>query len=303
MNVALSATDPFTLAMTQLATTVEEKSGGTLTIDTFPGGGLTGSRDAPLSLSRGTIDLDVNAAVFYEALLPAFQILSAPFTGLTGERVLEQLATGKEARQILDEQLAEKNVKILAMWSLGWPGIVSMEPLNTVESFSGKKIRMASVFIGADVLRNHGAEVVLMSGAEAVDALNRRLIDGGTTGPRAMLARGYPSFAKYWQMWPVDAGPMVLWMNLAKFNELSPEQQAILTSTSEQIARELTATILRADIAALSESIEQGVQHLSVPAADLRTLASEARPLLEKFVAESEPRDANLRFLKLLLGD
>jgi TRAP-type C4-dicarboxylate transport system substrate-binding protein len=303
LNDASSATDTHTKALERFRDTVKQKTNGTVSITIFPSDGLVSSTDAALAVSRGTYDLDMHAAVFFEGILPAFQLLSAPFSGLTGDKVLDLLGAGKEARKIVDDQLAQKHIKILALWSLGWPGIVSMEPLNTVESFRGKKIRMASVFVGADVLRKYGAEVVLMSGAEAVDALNRRLIDGGTTGPTGMRSRGYLTFAKYWQMWPVDAGPMLLTMNLEAYNRLAPEQQMALVSTAEQIARDQTQTILRTDIDALSEAVSKGVKQLPVSDKDLQTLAAEARPLLEKFARETQPIDVNMRMYQLLLGN
>jgi TRAP-type C4-dicarboxylate transport system substrate-binding protein len=303
LNTSFPAADGQTKAVERLAATLKDKTAGAVNITVFPGDALASSTNAALSISRGTYDLDMRAAVFYEGILPAFQLLSAPFSGLTGDKVLELLAPGREARKIIDDQLAKKNVKLLSMWSLGWPGIVSMEPLNTVESFRGKKIRMASVFIGADVLRKHGAEVVLMSGAEAVDALNRRLIDGGTTGPTAMRSRGYHNFAKYWQMWGVDAAPAILTVNLDVYNKLSPANQTLLVATAEQMGRELNQAVLRTDIDALSESIKKGVTQLPVAQKEIDTLAADARPLLEKFARETEPSDVHTRLLQLLLGN
>lgn len=303
LNTAFAAEDTHVLAVEAFVAEVKDQTDGVIDIAIFPSDGLAASEDAALSVSRGTYDLDMRAAVFYESILPAFQLLSAPFSGLTGDEVLHALAPGEDAREIIDEQLAEKNVKILSMWSLGWPGIVSMEPLNTIDSFAGKHVRMASQFIGAELLRAHGAEVVLMSGSEAVDALNRGVIDGGTSGPLGMISRGYPAFAKYWQMWPVDAAPVLLTMNLDTFDGLSAEQQDTLVTVAEEVATEQTGKILSQDMAALDEAIDQGITELEVSDEDRATLAAQARPLLEEFARTTEPTDVNTRVFELLFGD
>ena len=210
-NVQWGPTDVNTKYQKLFADRVTERTNGAITIKQFPGSTLMKAKEAAKETSRGTLKIDGNASMFYEGFVPFLKLFSLPFTGLTASDMRDLIKPGSEGRKIVDEALATNNIKLLAFWDGGTAGLVAKEPLPTVDSLKGKKLRIAPKVAGG-VLRLIGAQVISMPGSEAVDAMRRGVVEASSIEPKGIISRGYYDVAKFWNDWsilPIGATIMI----------------------------------------------------------------------------------------------
>ena len=289
-NVLWGPTDVNTKYQKLFADRVTERTNGAITITQFPGSTLMKAREAAKETSRGTLKIDGNASMFYEGFVPFLNLFSLPFTGLNASDMRLLIQPGTEGRKIVDEALAHHNVKLLAFWDGGTAGLVAKEPLPTLESLKGKKLRIAPKVAGG-VLRLVGAQVISMPGSEAVDAMRRGIVEASSIEPKGIISRGYYDVAKYWNDWSILPIGATIMMNLDEWNRLPESMQEIVWNTAQEIEAEVNRAAQEAQDAALEDVVaNRGMTVVRIDAAERAKLRAAGVDFIKETVAAIEPR-------------
>jgi TRAP-type C4-dicarboxylate transport system substrate-binding protein len=211
---------------------VEEKSGGRVKFERFPGGVL-GTVPEHLELVRsGSVDA-VNLIVFnYREDLPLHQYPQMVF-GSNEEAVAYHKALSQEIPEtaaMLDQEFAENNIKAFSSNAFGENGIISKEVFNTMADLKGKKIGISSQQQG---LIDLGIEVVSVEIPDMYESLSRGHVDALTMalGPMAILkwhevSKCYRSLNEYGSGQPMC-------VNLETWNSLPEDIQQIFNDAAE----------------------------------------------------------------------
>ena len=144
--------------------------------------------------------------------------------------------------------------------------VFSSVPLEDLDSYEGKNIRQHSTILG-DLLAGLGAAGQFVAFADVYTALERGVLDAGITG-------GTPGYGQRWyEVTDYLYGPIVgsigvtyVTVNGEKWNELSPENQAIL----KEIGQEYEAENLRLlkedwDPAGITLNVGEGMAYSDFP--------------------------------------
>ena len=299
-NVLWGPTDVNTKYQKLFADRVTERTNGAITITQFPGSTLMKAREAAKETSRGTLKIDGNASMFYEGFVPFLNLFSLPFTGLNASDMRLLIQPGTEGRKIVDEALAHHNVKLLAFWDGGTAGLVAKEPLPTLESLKGKKLRIAPKVAGG-VLRLVGAQVISMPGSEAVDAMRRGIVEASSIEPKGIISRGYYDVAKYWNDWSILPIGATIMMNLDEWNRLPESMQEIVWNTAQEIEAEVNRAAQEAQDAALEDVVaNRGMTVVRIDAAERAKLRAAGVDFIKETVAAIEPRAQAQAMLRII---
>ena len=299
-NVLWGPTDVNTKYQKLFADRVTERTNGAITITQFPGSTLMKAREAAKETSRGTLKIDGNASMFYEGFVPFLNLFSLPFTGLNASDMRLLIQPGTEGRKIVDEALAHHNVKLLAFWDGGTAGLVAKEPLPTLESLKGKKLRIAPKVAGG-VLRLVGAQVISMPGSEAVDAMRRGIVDASSIEPKGIISRGYYDVAKYWNDWSILPIGATIMMNLDEWNRLPESMQEIVWNTAQEIEAEVNRAAQEAQDAALEDVVaNRGMTVVRIADAERAKLRAAGVDFIKETVAAIEPRAQAQAMLRII---
>ncbi|MGR3425083.1 MAG: TRAP transporter substrate-binding protein [Sagittula sp.] len=151
-----------------------------------------------------------------------------------------------------------------------WYGvpIFTREPLDTVEKFKGKKIRVAAATT-ADVLTQLGAQPADIAFAEQGAALQRGVIDGVATayGTATMLKLG--EMAQYMALWQIaDISSWSVVMNNAVWDKLPDDVKPQITEAMRSLTEDRFASYAENNEKKRQALMADGVQWVEISQAE-----------------------------------
>ena len=120
---------------------------------------------------------------------------------------------------------------VVGAYVLGGESIHSRKPIATLADLKGQTIRVNNEIVG-DVLKELGAEPVVMPINRARDALSQGQVDGVVVIPAVLSEFGFSRLAQHHYLLAIGAAPLAMVMNRAKFASLPPRAQEIIRAHS-----------------------------------------------------------------------
>ena len=264
-NLQLQSGYPSTLgllgpATKQLAERVELISGGTIRFRTFEPGAIVPVLQMPDAVAQGSLDAAFGGSVWWANKEQAFNFFTATPFGPNAGEFLAWIFNGG-GQQLSDELFAKYNTKslfchLIPPEAAGW----FRKELRTLDDFKGLRMRIAGY--GANVLEKLGGSPQLLAPGDIYQALERGVIDGTEFSvPSLDLGIGLHQVAKnyYFPGWHQQHGFNTLWINLAKWREMSERQRKIIEmACNDMIVRSL-AESEAIQAAAIEEIKKRGV--------------------------------------------
>jgi len=141
----LPTTHPMVTMMDRVAKQVKDETGGSLEIQTFPGGQLGSSRDTIESTSSGAIQIVDEGAAQFGQFVPQFSILEAPYLWRDPQHMRRVL--NSPILEEMNAQLVQKRqMRIIGATYYGKRHVTSgNKAINKVEDILGFKLRIPEV--------------------------------------------------------------------------------------------------------------------------------------------------------------
>jgi len=218
---------------------LEEKSGGTMTLDMYFNESLMKQGDTFVGLGQGLADIayvpsqnlsDVAMAGIFKLLFPT----GAP----DGEKTLQLYRDILENTQI-QENLAKYNLYCLTVSSYGGKALVTSKKLvKTPEDLKGMNI--AANGNDSFFFSKCGAGAVALANADYYSGLSNGLVDGLTNHYASIVNYNLIEVGKYITEFGdgLEVAAETYLMNLDKWNSLTPEQQGWVKETFEEISNQ-----------------------------------------------------------------
>jgi len=261
---------------------VEEASGGRLIIDHKID--VVGDTQVAVAVIDGRFDMGRFYAPWVSGTFPLWDYGSLPFFF---DNLYDYERAQKDPRLIA---LLEKSysdiglVQLADLASDGTPVVWSNEPMGTVASFKGMKVRGAGLLAtyGLELL---GASPLTIPGAEIAESLRRGTIDAVLTDRVWALTIGMADVSSYLNMWdfivPFSA-PVVI--NKEKFESLPADLQQILRDASKDLERQTTfATVFGAQLATMCIELI-GLEIVYPDKAELAKARELTKPAVDKYI-------------------
>ncbi|NYS77595.1 MULTISPECIES: TRAP transporter substrate-binding protein DctP [Halomonadaceae] len=214
---------------------VEEASQGDLTIG-LNGPDVVSPFEQLQPVSAGVFDLLYTHGAYHTNTTGVGAAMDAVFVGpdATHESGLWDY---------IDEHYNELGLKLLAIPPLGSSGFqyVLKDPIEGTPGLEGRRIRGSATY--TSTTQGLGGTPVLMSGGDVYSSLDRGVIDGAAWGLNGVEDFGWDEVAGYFSKPTFGQTYTYLFMNLAAFNALDEEEQAVLLEQGRELENE-TAGIL-----------------------------------------------------------
>ncbi|WP_280554036.1 TRAP transporter substrate-binding protein [Halomonas sp. 25-S5] len=211
------------------AATIEEESGGELRVEMFPSGTLAKPDSLYEAAANGIADISATAQGYTAGRFPLSQVVELPGVATTatqGACVLQTLYD--EGR--LDEEYAD--TRPLFMFTTGPGGIHTIDTDVQVPSdLEGLRIRRPTAVAG-EMLENMGASPVGMPAPDIYTAMQRGVIDGLSFPWEGLKGFRINELVSYHTEVPFYTLIFVATMNQRAYDNLSPEQQAVIDANS-----------------------------------------------------------------------
>ncbi|OOF37102.1 hypothetical protein BKK47_11260 [Rodentibacter mrazii] len=212
---------------------LKEKTKGELKLSLFPDSTLGNAQTMISAVRGGTIDLEMSGSPNFTGLEPKLNVIDIPFIFKDRQHVYKVL--DGEIGQGLLKDLEVQGLKGLAFWDVGFRAFSnSKHPINKPEDIKGLKIRTNQNPMYIQAFSLLGGNPVPMPLSELYTALETRAVDAQEHPIGIFWSVKLYEVQKYLSLTNHGYTPLIVVMNKAKFDSLSPElQQAILDSAKE----------------------------------------------------------------------
>jgi C4-dicarboxylate-binding protein DctP len=219
---------------------VEERTGGKIAVELYPGSQLGSMARTVDGVLLGTIEAAFVSSGFLVSVEPRYQVFDAVgiFDDLDhGQRIFND----ESVRRRLETFGAAKGIQPLTTLVHSPNVIVSRKPIKVLADLQGQKIRTYPSPMQMEPLKRLGASPIPMTLGDVLPALQNGSLDGALLANTILTAFKYQDTAKnalYLPQWPTVAAAIV---NKAWLAKLTPEQRKIIQEESRKADASATA--------------------------------------------------------------
>jgi tripartite ATP-independent transporter DctP family solute receptor len=275
---------PIVSGMEKFAELVDQKSGGKMKVQVFPGGALGSDQANVSSLQGGTLEMaSMNSGIF-ASLVKDFAIYDFPFL----------FGNPKEADTVVDgpfgvamhKKLEDKGLVGLGYYELGFRQITnSKRPITKVEDIAGLKLRVIPNPINVDWVNALGANPTPLPFPEVYAALEQKAIDGQENPVATIKGAKLFEVQKYMTLTNHQYNPQSIVVSKKFWDTLSAADRKVLEDAArESIQYERTQS--RAQLQSGLEDLRKGGMQINeLPAAEVAKLREKMKPVIAKHSA------------------
>ncbi|MCZ0927500.1 TRAP transporter substrate-binding protein [Halomonas janggokensis] len=238
------------------AETIEEASGGDLTVEMFPSGTLAKPDAIYEAVANGIADIGATAQGYTAGRFPLSQIVELPGVATTatqGACVLQTLYDDGH----LDSEY--EDTRPLFMFTTGPGGIHTIDTdVQRPEDLEGLRIRRPTAVAG-QMLDNMGAVPVGMPAPDIYTSMQRGVIDGLSFPWEGLKGFRINELVNYHTEVPFYTLIFVATMNQRAYDSLTPEQQAVINNNAGMKWAENAGEVFdRLDVEGKQEAADAG---------------------------------------------
>lgn len=263
---------------------LKAKTNGELDLKLFPDSTLGTFQAAITGVRNGTIDMAVSGSANFSGMVPLLGVFDIPFMFKDTSHAYRVL-DGKVGQEMLDK-LGEFGMKGLAFWDNGWRELTNNKhPVKTPADVNGLKVRTTGSPAHIEAFKLLGANPVPMPLAELYTALEMKTVDAQEHPLGVLWSAKLYEVQKHLSLTNHAYSALIVVMNKAKFDALTPEQQkAIVESAREagQYQRQLNNDNMAKIVADVKKAGMQVVESVD-PAPFLEATKSGRKTFVDKF--------------------
>ncbi|EFB9779915.1 TRAP transporter substrate-binding protein, partial [Escherichia coli] len=228
-----SQTDSQHIAAKKFNDLLQERTKGELKLKLFPDSTLGNAQAMISGVRGGTIDMEMSGSNNFAGLSPVMNLLDVPF--LFRDTAHAHKTLDGKVGDDLKASLEGKGLKVLAYWENGWRDVTnSRAPVKTPADLKGLKIRTNNSPMNIAAFKVFGANPIPMPFAEVYTGLETRTIDAQEHPINVVWSAKFFEVQKFLSLTHHAYSPLLVVINKAKFDGLSPEfQQALVSSAQE----------------------------------------------------------------------
>jgi tripartite ATP-independent transporter DctP family solute receptor len=269
----------------KFAELVKQKSGGKITVRSFPGGSLGPDLQVVSAMQGGTVEMNVMNASLLAGNVKEMTLFDLPYL-FTTTKEADAVADGPVGKKLL-AKLEERGLVGLAYWDLGFREMHTVKkPIDKADDFKGMKMRVIPTPIYVEFMNSLGANAVPMPFTETYTALEQGALDG-MTNPLLNITDGkYNEVSKHLIMTNHMYTPQAVIVSKKFWDKLSADEKKILQDAATETAT-FQRKVARDEAAkALDELKKRGMVVHELPPAEIAKLKERSKPVFDKFAAQ-----------------
>ncbi len=278
---------------------VDERTKGQVQIKLFEHGAIATGIEIYGAVQNGALEVGCSYGAYHSTEIPAaYAEYSIPMGFKDMNAVYDFYYKYKDGAvlNLLDELYRKRGTTLLSVAAFT-VGFMTKFPINTLADLEGKKLRASGSY--AALLKNLGADPVLLDSPEQYMALQRGTIDG-TLNPLYM-AETYKlkEVIKHIMVPPVGFGMGDTYVNLEAWNKLTPELQKIVRQAAVDAAFQYSAEYDKLEARDINEAEKVGVKVQKLTPTEMEKIRKAAEPLWAEVAAKSP---GNKQIIDMMIG-
>jgi len=222
-------------AMVYMAQRVDEKSGGKLTMEIYPGGQLGTERENAEMLQIGSLAITKVSAAILEGFAPSYAIFGVPF--LFADKTHLHRVLESEIGQELLLEIERYRLRGLTFYDAGSRSFyTSQRPINHPDDLRGLKIRVMQSPSAIAMIKAFGGSPTPMSWGELYTALQAGVVDGAENNPPSFVLSHHYEVSRYYSLTEHTTIPDVLAISTKVWNQLTEQEQQWVQEAADESA-------------------------------------------------------------------
>ncbi len=254
----LPDTHSWHIAATGFAEEVAERTEGRVAIEVYPSGQLGNEKEAIEGLQFGAVQAGVIGSGSFQFLEPKMGLIEMPYAWESREQAFNAL--DNDLGEALAALLEPKGIVVLAWWETGSRNITNnVRPIHAPADLEGLKIRVTPDKVRLATFEALGAEPAPLAFGELYSALQQGLFDAQENPLSIIDSASFYEVQKYVSMTGHIWGAASLVMSKAVWDEISPEDQAVILEAAQRWAEEQRQMVADANAALQAKLEEKGM--------------------------------------------
>jgi len=276
---------------------LKELSGGTFSINQFPGGQLGQEPQMLQKLRAGDIDFVVTSTANASTVAPQAGVFSLHFIFRDQQHLAKVLADpGVSAafKAMVKDQV--QGAQVLGLLTMGMRNMYSKKEVKSVDDLKGQKVRVQATKTEDTLFPAYGAQTVHMPFGDVYTSLQTGVVNYAENGVNVYLANKHYEVAPILSMTEHEANNNCLWVSDKTWNSLTPEQQKWVQAAADEVSRTEPAMALKLEKDSADKLKTMGVK--VVEGVDKAGFIKAAQPVQDQLAAELGPHA--VKILKLV---
>ncbi|MES3675169.1 C4-dicarboxylate TRAP transporter substrate-binding protein [Halomonas elongata] len=269
--------EPVDVAVKEWAKNVKEASDGELTLSAFPASQLGAETDVMEQARFGAPIITITAYSNFMSSVPDLSVLDAPYLAESFDDKLKVFDSEWFAEQ--SDKVEDAGYHIVIPNAVyGTRHLLSREPATTPEAIDGVKVRVQNSPMYVEAMRAMGATPTPMSLGDVYPALAQGMVDGVENPTPVLFGGKFHEVVQHLNLTGHmnTVAPFVTGKTF--WNQLSEENQKILTETGQDMAIHLRDLVERSSQQSLKKLKDAGVKVHEVDPQPFRERAAEQVP-------------------------
>jgi len=259
---------------------IEERSGGKITVDSYPGFQLGSVSELIQNQKSGQIAMTVGTAGGSTSKALAFLDLPALYSDI--EKATAVVAEGTKARALIDQEYGNLNVKVLSIMPITYRVTSSNVPVRSIEDFAGLKIRTMENPLHMMFWQAIDANPTPLAFSELYVALQQGLVDAQENP----LDTIYNSKMYEQQKYIIKSNHVMFYnaytINKDIWNSMPPEYQALITETMADLEKWVRETTDNSLVAFEKNLVDAGLEIIEFKDEDFVKMKAAAQPVYDE---------------------
>lgn len=271
---------------------VEEESGGSITVNLFPGGQLGGETEMTEQVKMGTTEMLMVGELTAIDVVPEYAtVLRVPylFDSIEHiERFLEEPMedVGKTIPELVRERAG---IRTLGYYSRGSRQLTSNKPVHSVKDLYNLKLRVPTVAISIECWKETGAVPTAVEAGELYMALQQGLVEAEENPVDFIKGKSLNEVQKYLIKTNHQYGMRWLMINDAFFDGLSERQKEILLEGGRQYTEQGNELIAKTETETEEELAALGMEIIETEEIDIDSIKETILSKLDTIGADWNP--------------
>jgi TRAP-type transport system periplasmic protein len=267
---------------------LKELSGGTMTIDQFPGAQL-GQEPQMLQLVKaGDIDFIISSTANAATLSPESGVMSIHFVFRSEDHLKKALADPKvvaAVREMFEDTV--KGAHVLTVSTLGLRNLYGKREIHKLDDLKGLKVRVQATATEDTMFPAYGAQTVHMPFGSVYTSLQTGVVDFAENGVNVYLANKHYEVAPILSMTEHEANNSVVWVSDRLWSSLTDEEKKWVQGAADEVGRTQPAKALELEHESQKKLVSIGVK--VVTDVDKSGFIKIAQPIQDQLAQELGP--------------
>src|SRR5580765_8408742 len=260
---------------------LKELSGGTMSINQFPGAQLGQEPQMLQKMRAGDIDFVITSTANASTLAPQAGVLSLHFIFRDQahlQKVLADPAIAAEFRAMVKDTV--QGAQVLGLLTMGLRNMYSKKEVKSIDDIKGQKVRVQATKTEDTLFPAYGAQTVHMPFGEVYTSLQTGVVNVAENGVNVYLANKHYEVAPILSITQHEANNNCIWVSDKTWNSLSEQEKQWVQAAADEVSKKEPALGLKLEDDSAVKLKSMGVK--IVENVDKSGFMADAKPIQDK---------------------